>query len=423
MAKLPRSFVIVKRSNANTFQFTLNHAFGLHERVCKEWRRKSFHDLPEELAQYRNPKDKKEAEDSVIALILYLKKKQEEGTARRVVTEDITVGAWIKKFTSLETSPRTGINASENRPYSIDSVGNYLGYYTLYIKVDPLAELKMVEVEEEDVLNFTNRLSMKKLKDGRSMAGTRTFVGIIVFLRMVFKAYQSKNRRWINPFQHLRAPKHNGAVRDALQENEVIKLFIPGVLKDTMELAICTAMFLSGLRRSEIYALKPECLDWHTPKIKVKNAWQSYSKKTRTLGPPKSKKNRDAPFDPILQQAIKKLWEENGQHEFVFCWKNGKAPGSSWINRKLPLWLESAGIELGGRKIVPHSARNSLASMLEVRGVSLRYIQDLLGHSDLQTTKIYLHTTEKTIRDIGNKISTAMEQAPEEEKVISFKVS
>jgi site-specific recombinase XerD len=82
-----------------------------------------------------------------------------------------------------------------------------------------------------------------------------------------------------------------------------------------------------------------------------------------------------------------------------------------------------AGINTKGREIVPHSARHSLASLLEERGVSLRYIQDLLGHSDLQTTKIYLHTTEKTIRDIGNKISAAMEQAPEEEKVVDFKVS
>jgi len=57
-----------------------------------------------------------------------------------------------------------------------------------------------------------------------------------------------------------------------------------------MELAVCGAMFLSGLRRSEIYALKPECLDWHTPKIKIKNAWQSYNKKSRVLGPTKGKK-------------------------------------------------------------------------------------------------------------------------------------
>jgi ribonucleotide reductase alpha subunit len=55
-----------------------------------------------------------------------LKKKHEEGAARRVRNEDITVGAWIEKFTVIETSPRTGINASRNRPYKKRSFAGLL---------------------------------------------------------------------------------------------------------------------------------------------------------------------------------------------------------------------------------------------------------------------------------------------------------
>jgi integrase len=115
-----------------------------------------------------------------------------------------------------------------------------------------------------------------------------------------------------------------------------------------MELAICAAMFLSGLRRAEIFALKPECLDWHTPKITVKNAWQKFDEKCRVLGPPKGKKERDAPFAPVLQDAIKKLWQENGQHEFVLCFKDGTFPGPSWIRSRFPKWLARAKIDLKG---------------------------------------------------------------------------
>jgi integrase len=147
------------------------------------------------------------------------------------------------------------------------------------------------------------------------------------------------------------------------------------------------------------------------------------AEKPRVLGPPKGKKVRNVPFDPVLQEAIKKLWEENGRHEFVFSYKNGATPGPSWIHGRFTKWLEHAGIELGGRKIVPHSARHSLASLLEAKGVSLRYIQELLGHSDLKTTKNYLHSTEKTIRDIGQKISEAREKKEAEQRVIEFNVS
>ena len=95
--------------------------------------------------------------------------------------------------------------------------------------------------------------------------------------------------------------------REAFTENEVLEFFKPGVLQRTMELAVCAIMFLSGLRRSEIFALKPEDLDWVTPKITVRRAWQNFdNKEKRVLGPTKGKKERLAPFDPVLQEAIKK---------------------------------------------------------------------------------------------------------------------
>ncbi|MDR2432956.1 MAG: site-specific integrase [Treponema sp.] len=332
------------------------------------------------------PRTKSAAEAGAVVLIAYLKKKQDEGGARHVRAEDITVGAWIEKFTAIETSPRTGFNASRNRPYSPDTVETYRGYYNTHIKGDPFTLLKMAEVEEEDAAEYITRLSVKKLtaqKDnvGRPMGGTRTFAGVIGFIRMTFHEYQKKNRRWFDPFQYTDPPLIDSKDRDALPEDEMLKLFGPEVLKDTLELAVCAVMFLSGLRRSEIFALKPEDLDWHTPKIMVSRAWQNFDRANRVLGPPKGKKKRDAPFDPVLQEAVKKLWEENekkkGNHEFVFCREDGSLPGSSWIYANFPKWLKRAGIELGGRKIVPHSARHSLASLLEERGVSLRYIQEL----------------------------------------------
>ena len=123
MPRTPEPYVITWRTDTKTFQFTLNFAYGLNERVCDEWRRRSFHSLPDELANLRYPKKKSDAKAAVDVLIAYLRKKQEEeGSARRVTTDDITVNEWVKKFTAIETSPRTGINASKNRPYSLDTL-------------------------------------------------------------------------------------------------------------------------------------------------------------------------------------------------------------------------------------------------------------------------------------------------------------
>ena len=423
MARLPKPFTIRKRNDSGTFQITLNVSCGLPHRVCQEWKRRSFQDLPDELAGYRSPKNGKAAEPAVFALIKYLATKQEEDPAKRITSDEISVGAWLEKFTSPEKSPRAALIAAKNRPYSPKTLALYESFFNRHIKGDPVTNLKMLEVEEGDILEFTNRMANRTAGKSdmiRKLIGTRTFEGVLKFVRMAFKEYRRTHRKWLNPFDGIDPPQ--AAVkpnRGALTEDEVVSLFIPDVLDDSMELAVCAVMFLSGLRRSEIFALKPECLDWHTPKITVKNAWQNFDKKSRVFGPPKGKRERDAPFDPVLQEAVKKLWAENGRHEFVFSYADGRTPGPSWIKGRFPKWLAKAGIEPNGRKIVPHSARHSLATILEARGVSLRYIQDLLGHSSMATTKGYLHSTERTIRVIGEKISEAMNRQ-EPENILKF---
>jgi ribonucleotide reductase alpha subunit len=188
--KSPKPFVIGKRSDSKTFQLTLNFTCGLQERMCKEWRRRSFKDFPNELAQYRNPKNKSVAEVGAFAFIKYLKEKQEEGVSSRVSVEDITVGAWLEKFTMIDTSPRTSINASKNRPYSVATIRTYKKYFDCHIKSDPIVMLKMAEIEEQDVLDFNTRMSIKKLDHGQLMGGTRTYKGVLLFVRMAFKSFQ-----------------------------------------------------------------------------------------------------------------------------------------------------------------------------------------------------------------------------------------
>jgi integrase len=90
--RIPNPYSIPRRNDSKTFQITLAHTSGLPEHVCAEWRRRSFQDLPEELAPYRYPKTEPEAKAGAVALIVYLKRKQAEGGARRSRAEDITVG-------------------------------------------------------------------------------------------------------------------------------------------------------------------------------------------------------------------------------------------------------------------------------------------------------------------------------------------
>lgn len=413
MPRPKRPFVVQKRKGSKSFILTLNETSGLPSRICKEWQRKSFQNFPPELILHSNPRSRPAAEAGASALIACLK------NTSQAQKSDYHVGDWLRLFTSVSESPKGARKIAENNPYSEHSIDRLKGIYDLHMKDDPFMKLLMSEVETADALSFINRMGLRKLTGGQyrnkrdqpQMLGTETFAKLIKFVRMAFKEYGRERPNWRNSFQYIDPPKNlQYRERDAMPEDEVLRLFEYGLL-DSMEIAVCSAMFWAGLRRSEVFALRPEDLDWSNNRITVRKAWKNFSYKKRKIGKTKSNKSRVIAFDQFLQEAIKKLWAENGQHEYVFSFKDGSTPGPSWINGRFKKWISRAGIELNGRKIVPHSSRHSLASILEEHDVPLRYIQEFLGHASLKTTKGYLHSTDKTLRDIRNKAIEVRQQA------------
>ena len=209
---------------------------------------------------------------------------------------------------------------------------------------------------------FVARIGMKETKDKRLLVGTRAFEITVNFVRMAFAEYWDDHWDWKNLFDRIGPPvRVKGRVRDALQEDELLKLFMPGVITDVLERAVAVAMFWAGLRRAEIFGLRYQDLDWRTPLLRIRHAWKRFGSKDRTLGNPKWNKCREAPFCEDLQNATKILQETYGTHEsnFVFCRKDGSIPHGKWIQDKLKEWIGKAGIDTTGRNIVPHSARHS----------------------------------------------------------------
>ena len=423
------------RAGHTTWQFSLNPESGLPSETCALWQAKSISTIPAEvLGRFKTVQTRTAAERVVNAFIDYLKE-HEDATPR--ILRGTPVGAWMEKFLDLETSPRATRLVGKNRPYSPKTITNYNSIFENHIKGDPILSKTMETVTEADLLALLGRISAHRIGIGkpkkneagawvepeltRPMAGTRAYESAYSFVRMTFREYQLTHSRWLDPFVALERPKPvRGAPRVGLEEEELSALFSKeGVFKSELERAVAAAMFWAGLRRSEIFALMPENLDWASPRIRVENAWKNFDLEARELGDPKHHKRRETIFPDILQQAIKDLvaantkWREQHKDDkdvelkelrFVFCFPNGDIPGPTWFATHVRGWFKRAGIELGGRKITPHSARHSLASVLEKKGTPLRYIQELLGHSDLKTTLGYLQTPAGAINEMMNKI-------------------
>ena len=140
------------------------------------------------------------------------------------------------------------------------------------------------------------------------------------------------------------------------------------------DVAVFSLLYGSGLRVSEALSLTQELLP--------------IGDSLRVIG--KGKKERIVPVLPFIQNAMKDYAEkcpyiDNSSKPLFFGLRGG--PLNQRVVRKI---VEQARISLGlPSKSTPHSLRHSFATHILNEGGDLRTIQDLLGHSSLQTTQIY----------------------------------
>ena len=79
--------------------------------------------------------------------------------------------------------------------------------------------------------------------------------------------------------------------------------------------------------------------------------------------------------------------------EFIFLNKYGQPLSTQAVRNVVTKYTKLAGIK---RKITPHAFRHSFATLLLEEGVDIKYIQEFLGHSSINTTQIYLHVSSAT---------------------------
>jgi site-specific recombinase XerD len=143
----------------------------------------------------------------------------------------------------------------------------------------------------------------------------------------------------------------------------------------------------SGMRVSEVIALKVQDLDFEELTIHIKHA--------------KGQKDRISVMPERLVDDLKNLFSGKTKNDLVFASERGGMLTTRTAQKVFENALLVSGIKKGATF---HSLRHSFATHLLENGTDVRYVQELLGHQNIRTTQIYTQVTNPKLKNIKSPL-------------------
>ena len=194
-----------------------------------------------------------------------------------------------------------------------------------------------------------------------------------------------------HPTEDLDTPQRFAYLPQFLTEDEIDKLLAaPNIATEAgvRDRALLEVMYAAGLRVSELVSLKQSDVDVQAGLLVCHG---------------KGSKERRVPLGKSAIQWVQRynvIRSRYGKPSLPQLFVNGGKP----ITRQFA-WsmIKRYAKQAGVKDISPHTLRHSFATHLLQHGADSRSVQALLGHSDISTTQIYTHITDRHLRNSYDK--------------------
>jgi len=217
----------------------------------------------------------------------------------------------------------------------------------------------------------------------------------VAALRTLFKFAVSRELVENNPTLKIQTLKTPKKIPQFVQESNLQKLFeqfeFPQTFEGSRDALILEILYGTGIRLSELLALKIEDVDLYTAQIKV-------------LG--KGNKERIIPLHNQLKQRIaayqlqKKNEINTPKNDKLIVTNKGHPAYAMLVYRVVKKYLD---LFTTIDKRSPHVLRHSFATHLLNKGADLNAVKDLLGHNSLAATQVYTHNSLEKLKTVFNQ--------------------
>lgn len=259
--------------------------------------------------------------------------------------------------------------------------------------------------KEKIVLTDLNQIDKRILRSffahlNLGGAAKRTVLRKIACLRSFFKYLKRERRISMNPMEEIDAPKLEKSIPKSLTFDQVERLLCQPETKTLLgfrDRCIMELLYSSGLRISELAKLNRSDLDEKNRLLKV-------------FG--KGNKERILPITATACGWIRKYLDhperelDGKEHkaqvdeEAIFLNKWGKRITVRSLDRNFSKYLVASGLP---PSVTPHTIRHTIATHWLEKGMDLKTIQVLLGHSALTTTTIYTKVSSRLKKEVYDK--------------------
>ncbi len=259
------------------------------------------------------------------------------------------------------------------RGFSQQTVKAYLTHNQRFLKY---CNKKPEDIEERDIKAFLAHLISERNLAPRTIALTRAALKFY---------YDDMLQKGIVNFKTPKAQKHLPTV---LSKDEVRRLI--SAAKTRKSKLLISFLYASGLRLSESLKITPNDLD--------------FSQRIGWVRGGKGNKDR---VIILSEQLILQLQGYEPQGKYLFSSPQGKQLSPRNVQKIVERAAKKAKIN---KRVTPHTLRHSFATHLLEAGTDIRKIQELLGHSNLQTTQIYTKVSTEELRKVRSPFDDILQE-------------